>query len=89
MIKRYFCDIDEAAAKAANDANNMADYKEGNATAIYRARVEEIYKIVYEIEEKPTECAPRFITAGLEQFGVIQAENKKSGNLNEPRNLIR
>ena len=52
MIKRYFCDIDEVAAKAANDANNMADYKEGNATAIYRARVEEIYKIVDEIEEK-------------------------------------
>ena len=52
MIKRYFCDIDESAAKAANDANNMADYKDGNATAIYRARVEEIYKIVDEIEEK-------------------------------------
>ena len=52
MAKYY--QINEAIAKAANDANSMIDYREGSATAEYRARVDKVYAIVEQIaQERP------------------------------------
>ncbi len=52
MAKYY--QINEAMAKAANDANSMSDYREGSATAEYRARVDKVYEIVEQIaKERP------------------------------------
>lgn len=51
-MEKLFFTINEAAARAANDANSMSDYKEGSATNVYRAKVERVYAIVEKIAEK-------------------------------------
>lgn len=51
-MEKLFFTINEAAARAANDANSMSNYKEGSATNEYRAKVERVYAIVEQIAEK-------------------------------------
>ncbi len=51
-LEKLFFTINEASARAANDANSMRDYKSGSATDEYRAKVEAVYTIVEMIAEK-------------------------------------
>lgn len=58
-MEKLFFTINEAAARAANDANSMRDYKEGGATEKYRAEVERVYAIVEKIAEKKPKLLER------------------------------
>lgn len=75
MAKYY--QINEATAKAANDANSMSDYREGSATAEYRVRVDKVYEIVEQIAkarprllERTEDMAERYSRKLAEYFNA-------------------
>ena len=70
-----YYEINEATARRAKEMNSYFDYKEGSATASYRAQVDEAYKLAEECKAKVDPMYHEKIDYYVDLYAKKLAEN--------------